>query len=230
MKARFIKLVIGALLLLGIPGIFLSLPALVKVNHLDCKSQYGPCGAALEEKIKKSEGLSLRGAKGTLGSLLKNEVGIEDFSIQYKIPDRLVVDVILTKPKFALKKEGQPQFVLIDKEGIALRWEDSTNLPFVETGGEVPNVGEIAQSREIFALNLMYDVFSAYEIQMGKITDDSLVIDMEGGLTVLFPLEGDKDVLTGSLALILAKLKLHPQDSRINVREIDLRFKNPVLR
>ena len=230
MKLRFLKLVFIGILLLAIPALFFFLPGLIKVNRVECKSQYGPCSTIIQDKVKKAQGLSLRGAKAKVADLLKSETQIEDFSLHFKIPDKLVVDVVMTKPKFALKAEGEPQFAMVDKDGVVLRWEDSTNLPFVETPDAIPNVGETAKPSQIFALNIMYEVFSAYESQMGKIKNTSLVIATNDGLTVIFPLEGDRDAILGSLALVLAKLKESPKDSRMNVREIDLRFKNPVIR
>lgn len=230
MKLRFLKPAIFGILLLGIPLLFFFLPNFIKINRVECKSQYGPCGVYLENKITQAQGLSLRGAKAKLSGFLKSETQVEDFSLHYKIPDKLVIDVVLAKPKFALKKENEPEFALVNKDGVVLRWEDSTNLPFVETSEAIPNVGETVTSGQIFALSLMYEVFSTYQSQSGEIKNGSLVIAMTNGLTVIFPQEGDKDALLGSLALVLAKLNENTKDSNINVREIDLRFKNPVLR
>ncbi len=59
----------------------------------------------------------------------------------------------------------------------------------------------------------------------------SLVVDIPHERAVLFTLEGDKDALLGGLKLIMSRLNKIAQDSKIEgVTEIDLRFKNPVVR
>jgi hypothetical protein len=53
-----------------------------------------------------------------------------------------------------------------------------------------------------------------------------LVVDMGTGFRVIFPLEGDEQVLLGSLRLIYSKI----QTSNLNnYKQVDLRFANPVL-
>ena len=77
-------------------------------------------------------------------------------------------------------------------------------------------------------------MFSTYQVQDGEIIDSNLVVEVTGGRSVIFPLQGDKEVLMGSLNLILSRLNSEDEKSRIegaeNVEIIDLRFKNPVLK
>jgi hypothetical protein len=77
-------------------------------------------------------------------------------------------------------------------------------------------------------------MFSSYQVREGIIEDESLVIELSQGPRVIFPLEGEKEVLLGSLRLVLSKLNNDAQDSKIeNVSGasiIDLRFKNPVIK
>ena len=55
-----------------------------------------------------------------------------------------------------------------------------------------------------------------------------MIVKIAGGVKVIFPLEGDIDVLLGSLRLILSQLNNDEREIRIG--SIDLRFENPVLR
>ena len=73
-----------------------------------------------------------------------------------------------------------------------------------------------------------------YQINIGEIINDSLVIELDSGTKVLFPLEGDKQILLGALRLIDSKVttegeELSGVDGQV-VETIDLRYKNPVLR
>jgi hypothetical protein len=62
-----------------------------------------------------------------------------------------------------------------------------------------------------------------YQISKGEIDGNSLVVELPTAVRVIFPLDGtkDKDVLLGSLRLIY---------SEVTDKEIDLRFKNALLR
>ena len=65
-----------------------------------------------------------------------------------------------------------------------------------------------------------------YQVGCGVISNDTLVVDMKDGFKVIFPLEGDEQVLLGSLRLIYSKI----QTSNLNnYKQVDLRFANPVL-
>ncbi len=93
------------------------------------------------------------------------------------------------------------------------------------TSENFPNVGEKVTEETLFALELLYDMFSFYQVQTGKIDKSSLVIELSRGPKVIFPLEGSHQVLLGSLRLVLSKLN---SDSQVST--IDLRFKNPVIK
>lgn len=251
------------LILMGLSvSSFFFLPKLIKIKTIECKSQYGECGVYFKEKMESLAGGTLPAVESKIKTFLKNEESIGDFSLQFRLPNKILVNLIEKKPKFALKTADKSTFALIDKNGVVIRIEDSTNLPYIEISetyppsqksfllrrdfapyearGEDapsvssrelhPNVGQKVSDKQLFALNLIYDIFSSYQVQKGRIENDSLIIDRIGSQTIIFPLEGDKEALMGALTLILTKLKETAKDSRINIREIDLRFKNPVLK
>lgn len=68
-----------------------------------------------------------------------------------------------------------------------------------------------------------------YGVQKGEITDSGLVIELPGSIRVIFPLDApDPRVLLGSLRLVYSKITSGDMVGKYS--EIDLRFKNPVLR
>lgn len=93
-------------------------------------------------------------------------------------------------------------------------------------------MGEKVSQENLFVLNLIYSLYSSYQVGGGKIENQGLVIQLPQGITVIFPLEGDEAVLLGSLRVILDRLNEDIKDSRIEkeVKVIDLRFQNPVLK
>lgn len=209
---------------------FSFVPKFIRINELVCVSQFGPCG--LGDKLSGLTGRSLDEVKREVSNVLLQEDSIADFSIQFKIPGTLEVAVIEKTPKFALKDLKSGFFALVDKEGKVLKIVEESSLPAVGVAGELPDVGETVEEEYFFALNILYNVFVSYAAVAGRIEDSSLVVNLPDGYKVVFPLAGDKDVLLGALRLLIERLNDRSKDSRINggISEIDLRFKNPVLK
>ena len=211
-----------------------SLPKLVKINQIFCLNQYGNCGDYFLLKIKDFEGQSLFNSKKSLTKYLTNEPSIEEFSLVYKFPDKIQAMIIEKKAKFALKDINQNFYVLIDENGLVLRIQNSSTLPYVITDEMFKNVGEKVSSKEKFALDLIYDFSITYQLHLGIIKNDSLTVELPKGLQLIFPLEGDKTLLLSSLNAILERLNTGAKDTKIEkakiVKSIDLRFKNPIIK
>ena len=182
---------------------FLS-PFFIKVKT-ECRTQYGECPFELESG-------NLYQTKRKITKNLKNNYLVTDFSMQFKLPNILLVNVLVKKPIFAIQDVSNKIF-LIDKDGKILSTVDSTSLPMVVQESSIPN---------LFTLNLMQGISQMYQINIGRIENDSLVVELPTSIKVIFPLSGDSQVLLGSLRLVYPKIGTY--------REIDLRFKNPVLR
>ncbi|HTK03622.1 MAG TPA: hypothetical protein VL401_02525 [Alphaproteobacteria bacterium] len=197
-----------------IVALFVLSPFVVKVK-IECRTQYGNCPFKLES------GDNLYQTKKKTAKYLKNNFLVTDFSMHFKLPDILRVDVLIKKPSFMLKNDTN-QVVTIDQNGRVLGTSSDTALPSVSVLGNLKKVGEIVDQKHLFALNLMQGVNQMYQIDNGKIEDDSLVVELPPSIKVIFPLSGDSQILLGSLRLVYSKVGEY--------HEIDLRFKNPVLR
>jgi len=219
-----IFLFLGLILLLASP--FFVLPRVVKIGRIDCQSQFGPCSRTLKEKIESlsQEKKTFLETKKELTAVLGEEIIVDDFSLQFKLPDKLKINVLERKPRFAVQNQTGA-IALIDGEGYSIAVEDSTALPRLIIADALPNVGERVTEKTLFALELLEDLFSLYQVETGRMGADSLVIELSGGPRVIFPLEGNRQALIGSLRIILAKL-----NSESGVSTIDLRFRNPVIK
>lgn len=227
---RYLKAVLSILFIALSFAAFSFAPKFIQINEVVCRSQFGPCN--LGDELLGLAGKSLYETKKEVKSVLLQEDSISDFSMQFKIPGTLEVAVIEKKPKFALKDSSSNLLALIDKEGKVLKIVEDSSLPQVITAGKLPNVGERVKEEYFFALNIVYNVSASYQVMEGRIENNSLLVNVPQGYKVVFPLSGDKDVLLGALRLLIERLNDAGKDSRINegITEIDLRFKNPVLK
>ena len=233
---KYVKILLGLLFVGLIVGSFFILPKKIKIKEIVCQSQFGPCNSSILTVIDNigSKESSYDEVKKEIQGTLSNSILISDYSFHFQFPNIIEINILERKPLFAIKAKGTNSYALVDKEGYVLYFQEITGLPYLITTESPPNVGERISDKTSFALEVLYGTFSAYQVREGKIEDESLVIELSQGPKVIFPLEGDKEVLLGSLRLILSKLNNEEKDSKIEnvsgARIIDLRFKNPVIK
>ncbi|MEK7550925.1 MAG: hypothetical protein AAB535_04055 [Patescibacteria group bacterium] len=220
-----ILFVISIIFIILIP---ISIPRLIKIEKIECATQYGTCSEDMQFTITNlparpagGQFTNLQKAKKEIGEVMKSYYYVSDFSAQFKIPNSLKVQILVKKPTYAIKQKGTENFALVDFTGTVLGISNSSSLPRIEIDQQIKSVGEKISDSELLALNLVGGVFSMYQVGLGRVEGPSLLVELPQGNNVIFPLDGDRDILLGSLRLIYSKV----QD-----REIDLRFANPVLR
>lgn len=194
---------------------------------IECQSQYGECPAEIESGLMKLAPGSLIVLRNEVNSYLKKNYLVSSYSVQFKLPDIIQVDLIVKKPYFAIKSSTTGGIGLVDNKGIILSLVDSTPLPTLVTQEPISKPGQVVSNQDLFALNLILGMNAMYQINYGTIMNDSLVVDMNTGVRVIFPLEGDDQVLLGAVRLIYTKVTSNYLGT---YSQIDMRYKNPVLR
>lgn len=230
---KILKIILSVLPFGLIALLIYFMPRIIKINSIECESQYGPCNKILGDRADVVSGGRLVDVRRDLNIILSENIFVKGYSLQYGYPDKLKIFLVEEKPVYALKSASAGVF-LVNREGYVLTSSNSTNLPFVETSRPIPFIGEKLQEKEHFALEIIYEVYPLYKIEKSVLTDSGLSVTFDDGLTVIFPLEGDKEVLLGSLNLILGRLRGPDGEPRIEgaekIKFVDLRFNNPVLR
>ena len=228
MKVKKILISVGTIGILASP--FYLTPRLVTIKKVTCASQFGPCNSQISSQLDRMSNGKLVLVRDEIQKTLAKNVLVKEYFVQFRFPNEIKVDLLEAKPKYALKDKNN-NILLIDERGIAITQSSLSSLPTVEIDGELPEVGEEIDEKLLFAAEIIYDMFSLYGIDKGAIVADSLELYDADGVKILFPLEGDRQVLLGSLVLILSRLNTPDEITKINdVSEIDLRYKNPVLR
>ncbi|KKQ95632.1 MAG: hypothetical protein UV74_C0013G0265 [Candidatus Woesebacteria bacterium GW2011_GWB1_43_14] len=194
----------------------------IKIREIECVSQYGLCPSAVNAQLDSYVGLNIRDAKKRIYEYIGKEGSIKGGKVAYKAPFQLVVYITEKKPGVALFMEGQ-DYIIVDPEGSVIGTSPTTDLPKLS----ITQTGYTKDQLE-FASNLYYEFSRLHPIEFSELGDKDMIVKIAGGVKVIFPLEGDIDVLLGSLRLILSQLNNDEREIRIG--SIDLRFENPVLR
>lgn len=201
---------------------FLVLPRIIKVRVVECYNQYGLCSNDFLAKVNPVLNESFDTAKKKTVEEFKNTKLVEKYSFRFKLPATLRVDVILKKSKYALINKNTNEAAILDDKGVVLEKAQTTNLPCVVTADNLPNIGEMTGDNKHFALELLYGVYYLYRVKSGEIVNDSLEVVIPNEGKIIFPIQGERDILLGSMKLILSRSG--------KFKEIDLRYKNPVIR
>lgn len=206
----------------------------IKIREIQCLDHEDKeCSQKIVKLISNSKDQKNYIVVNEINNILKNEVLIKKYSIQYMFPDVLLVKVIQRNPVYAVKSKDSNWINLIDADGYVTDIVDSTIFPLLFTDGGLVNQGEKIDNSICFALKIVKLVSQTYKIDSAVLKNESLEVITGEGLKVVFPRSGDIDYLLGSFKLIVSRLNNLELDSTIEnnkFKEVDLRYKNPVLR
>lgn len=204
----------------------LASPFYIKVKT-ECRTQYGKCPVEIASKFDSNKS-SLISAKKKANKLLNANLFVVNYRTQFKLPGILLIDIVVKKPIFAIHGRDTAEFALINKEGTVLSTASETGLPTIEGVSASLKVGDNVSPQDLFALKLLQGIHEMYQVRNGVYQDGSLVVELPSQIRVLLPVSGDLDLILGTLHLVYSKIVSEEQSGKYT--EIDLRFKNPVIR
>ncbi len=206
----------------------------INLQSLSCQNQYGTCNEDILLGLQSLVGNRLIGAHKDISKILTNDRRVESFAVHYKPFTSIHVDYIEKSAQFALENREYQTYAILDNNGTVIELVETSVLPSVVTANTLPNIGEKVPDDVYFAIRLASKLRPQYEMSTFVLKNKHLEVSGIDDYTLLFPLDGDIDLLIGSMTLILSRLKQSQEEFRIEdnrkIREIDLRFKNPVLR
>lgn len=222
-------------LIASITIIFIALsiyfsPYIIKIENINCISNYGQCNQDIELSLKEANNQTLRNAKKHINQILSNQSSVTNHDIRFQFPAELNVYLIEQKPEFAIKIGESANYLLVSTQGSILGFSNETPLP------KTTSESELSDQEIKHVAKLGRRMFLIYGIKESQIRENAFVTSINDKYSVYFPLSGDIDVLIGSLELILSQLNRANgnlkigQDETVSPNTIDLRYINPVLR
>lgn len=181
-KAKKLKFIIVVIFFLGASYFLIrQLLQIPKLQEISCDSQYGQCSDYVYGKLEPFVGKGYITSLSGVRQVLADEPLIEKYRLQVKLPLGVKINVIENKPIFAVSNTNEGT-ILVEQNGIVLNKVEVSDLPTVYTEHSLTEMGEKVSSEELFALNLILDLYKTYQIKSGKITNDGLVIELPEGL------------------------------------------------
>lgn len=218
---KTLSIVLIILFIIASPNI---IKRLIKITKIECSTQFGDCKR--ENQIGNYNVI-----KKQLEKELSQDIQVNSYLIQYKIPSTIKVEINIKSSKNAVYSISSAKFYLISEDGIVLSIADNSNLPTIKVENSELEVGKVIGEKQKFAIEILNHMSFLYSINEGRIEKNNLKFVTNDGINVIFPSEGDVNLLIGSARLIFSRLNDETEGIRMNeIREIDLRYKNPVLR
>ena len=202
-------------------------PFYIKVKT-ECRSQYGECPAEITSKFDINK-LSLISAKNKARKVLTANPLVVNYRTQFRLPGILLIDVVIKKPAFAIRGLNEGIVGLVDRDGMILSVVPDTGLPTISGSQEEIKIGKKVTDQNLFALKLIQGIYEMFQVGSGTFQDGSLVVELPTQIRVLLPVSGDRDLILGTLRLVYSKI-VSEEGGDNKYSEIDLRFKNPVIR
>ncbi len=203
----------------------------IKIGKIECVSQHGECPKEILDGLRHYESYNYKVTKKYVSEYLDSNLLVSDYLLQYHIPNILKVDLNLNKPTSSILNLSDSLYYLVDANGMILSIGSDSDLPKIELNNPKLKVGDIVSDKEKHGLEIIRNLSFLYSIEKGELNENQLKVVSNEGVTVLFPLEGDTSFLIGSLRLIFSRLNDGSEGIRMNeIKEIDLRYKNPILR
>jgi len=209
--------------------VFLA-PRLVKIKHVKCSSQFGPCPKQIEGLVEMIKGKSYSSGIKIAKQMLSQSNVVKHHSLSFAPLLGLEIYIIENKPVIALKRENNRHFQLLGSQGQMLGTASETNLPVIILDKEILN------EKKQFVSALSRNIFLVDGVKDFEVQGDGLYFTHSTGKVIIMPLQGQVEILLGSLEIILSRLNRDDgtikiqDDNDFRPKEIDLRYKNPVLR
>lgn len=226
MKRNILKV---GLIIIILYCLFVLFSQKLLVVKASCESQYGPCPVEIQTAVNSIVNKPYFAAIDTLNKELEDNSRVGSWKHRFGPSGDLVVIVEQNKAEVAVK-HVTGEVYLYDKNANVVGQSENTQLPLISF-----MVESIPGDKLPFMVLLFRDLFRYYDIQSADGDEHGLYVKLKENITVVFPLEGDIDLMFGKMELIVARLNTALRDNTIDVGasrsyEIDLRYKNPVIR
>jgi len=193
----------------------------VQINQIYCENQSGPCSSRLLTEIGKVKKGNVFEETAALNKMLSEDKSVSQYRVDFLLPFNLKVNAVEQKGVIAFKT-ADGNFALIDENGDVVDNVSKSDL------FQVTSYTNLNSDERMYVAKLGEELYTFYGAHGGTITQDGMTVSGIDKKQIIFPLQGDIDVLLGSLNLIISRLPSVKEVSTIST--IDLRFKNPVLR
>ena len=204
----------------------------IKVNDVVCVSQFYTCNEGLQNDINSIKKGSLINTRGNLIRLLKNEVIVKNFSFQYQLDGKLILHIDEREFKYCITNKQNSYYA--DELGTVIKSVSGIGVNCIQNTSSVYKIKDYLNSKDLLSEQIFNRLRSIKTLESGIIDENKFVIEYEDGIKLIFPLEGQSDVLIGKAYYTISQFgKINEYiigNGSSGITEVDFRYNNPIIR
>lgn len=218
------KRLFTTILVIGSVSLFVFAYNRLRVTSIECQSQFGICDEDVLNELNSKEGQTLLHAFSGVRKTLNTHPKVSHYVTRFTNPSSLTALITQRRPQIAIVGEGSSDYYVYSEDGILLDTLSETQLPLVR----IQDISVITNEQMIFVIKMAYALYQTYEVKTFVIQNGGIEFELPNSPKIIFPVQGDIDVLLGSLTFVLSQLNTQLEDFRMEA--IDFRFNNPVIK
>lgn len=203
-----------------------------RVKEIECKSQFNRCSSDLVQKIDSVDRASIFETGRNVNNILSGEVSLRRFSIQLKLNGKIQVYIEERVPVYCLKSGNFIYYA--DAEGIVIKNVEGNDTECILKEDVKYNLGEMISDSDRNMFLLFHKLKIISEKRNPRFENGNLTVEYKGKVKLIFPIDGDYDLSAGKAYYIVSQFDNIKEyiisNGKSDISEIDLRFKNPVIK
>lgn len=203
-----------------------------KIADVDCVSQFTKCNENILNSLNKVEKGNVIVTRRNIVKAISQNPLIKKYSVQLNLNGKYIVMVEERVPKYCV--EGEEEKYISDSEGLIIKINDSGSIMCIDSVEEKYKLGDRLSVRDYFNETLLYKMRDISGIGNIYLEQNNLVVEYKGSIKLLFPKEGDTDVLAGKAYYTVSQFdkieKYIIEIGNYSISEIDFRFNDPVVK
>ena len=203
-----------------------------RVTSVECISQFGNCDAMILKDIDMVNLDNMVKTQNNLKSLLNKNLLVESYVVKPKFDGGMTVEVRERESKYCVMVNGTTYYA--DLMGLIIKSGKDADDGCLANSNTIYKVGDSLISEDLFAQKLYYELRSINGLGRSYYDGNIYVIDYHNDVKLIFPVEGDAELLAGKVYYSLSQFATIEDNIIKNggtkVTEIDFRYNNPIVR
>ena len=205
---------------------------LIKIKKVECKSQFSKCSPVIINDLAYIHDQNIVKTYREVKNTIDDHILINSYYIHFDLNRSLIVYVNERAPKYCLNGENKTYY--FDDNLIVLKISEESGEKCVNDPISSYEVGDHLGKNDEFAHSLFLRLANLSHIGNIKYETDYLTVEYYEGIKLLFPLEGNSEILAARVYYVVTqfdKIKRGLLEDDISeISEIDFRYDGPVLR
>jgi len=204
----------------------------VKVHEIVCISQFYACNESIRNDIDSVSKDSMIKTRGALIGLLRNEAIVKNFSFQYQLDGKLILHVNEREPKYCITNKVNSYYA--DELGVVIEIVNGMEVNCIQNINTTYKMKDSLNNNDLLSAQIFYKIRRLSTVESGLIEEKNFVIEYKDRIKLIFPLEGQPDVLIGKAYYTISQFGKINQYITENgfggITEVDFRYNNPIIR